>query len=93
MHSIKKFRPLDDDVALIRCDQEEVYGYTVIVNDDNDLEDFQYYDVVAKGKNVDSLNVGDRVVMSWAKMTPPIDFFEGKVAFTNQKEIIGVIER
>ena len=93
MNSIKNFRPLDNDVALKRCDQEKIYNYSVIVGDNNDLQDYQYYEVMAKGNRVDAVEVGDTVVMSWARMTPPIDFIEGKIALTNQKELVGVVEK
>lgn len=93
MISVKNFRPLDNDVALIRCDQEKIYNYAVLVADNNELQDYQYYEVVAKGNNVKNVDVGDTVLMSWARMTPPIDFHEGKVALTDQKEIVGVIEK
>ena len=93
MNSIKNFRPLDNDVALMRCDQEKIYNYAVLVADNNELQDYQYYEVVAKGNNVKRVNVGDTVLMSWARMTPPIDFIEGKIALTNQKELVGVVDK
>ena len=93
MNSIKNFRPLDDDIALMRCDQEKIYNYSVIVADDNELQDFQYYEVMAKGNGVEEVNVGDIVLMSWARMTPPIDFYEGKIALTHKKELVGIVEK
>ena len=85
------FKPMRSDVLLERIPEPEILN-TLIYVPDTDQTDVQQYRVVATGPEVKYLDVGDRVVASWSRMTPPITWDGRKVAVTDEVEILAVID-
>ena len=87
-------RPLGDDV-LLQFKTTESTNLTkggIYVKDDDKMSEFEYYDVAAVGPDVTTVSVGDVIIMSWAKMTPPFKHDGNKYGVTSEKEIWAIIE-
>lgn len=91
---MSNIRPLGDDV-LLKFKTTETTNLTkggIYVKDNDKMSEFEYYDVAAIGPDVKTVEVGNVVMMSWAKMTPPFKHEGEKYGVTSEKEIWAVIE-
>lgn len=96
--NIRSIRPLKDDVVLVRVPKNEVEGSSgIIFADMQEQNDLQYFEVIAKSDKVETVDVGDLVVVSWKRITDPsTGVLDGKTrqfGVTSQSELLAVIER
>lgn len=87
-------KPLGQDV-LLKFKTTESTNLTeggIFVKDDDRMSEFEYYDVAAVGPEVTTVAVGDVVILSWAKITPPFKHEGEKYGVTSEKEIWAVVE-
>lgn len=87
-------KPLGSDV-LLKFKTTEATNLTdggIYVKDDDKMSEYEYYDVQAVGPDVTSVSVGDVIIMSWSKITPPFKHEGDKYGVTDESEIWAIIE-
>lgn len=92
----KKMKPLRDDVLLRLKPARETASSVIFYKEQTDHTSLQSFYVVACGPDVKHVKVGDVVICSWKRITPPFDAeVDGKTAkfgITSEKEIDCVVE-
>lgn len=92
----KKIRPLRDDVLLRLKPTHQASGGLIVFKEQTDHTSMQYFHVVAAGPDVKHVQVGDLIVCSWKRITPPFDLdYEGipsKFGITSEQEIDCIVE-
>jgi len=93
---IDGIKMLNKDVVITLKPKTEVANSLIYVKESIDESDIQFFIVLAKSDNVTMFEVGDTVVCSWKRITPPFDaMFKGekiKVGITSEDEVLGVVE-
>lgn len=93
--TIENFKPLRDDVLLIR--QPEEQKSMIFVKDTADSDTHHRYIVLKAGDQCKYVKEGNIVIGDWRKITQPFDIRDKdgkivKVAITSEKELSAIIE-
>lgn len=92
-----KVKPLRDDVLLRHVPTHNAMSSTIYYKENVDASALQFFEVVAVGPEVKLLAVGDRVVLSWKRVTEPMRFdYDGRVqqfGITSEKEVDAIVEQ
>jgi co-chaperonin GroES (HSP10) len=93
--TIENFKPLRDDVLLIRRPEEQ--KGVIFVKDTADSDTHHHYIILKAGEQCKYVKEGDIVVGDWRKITQPFDLRDEngkivKVAITSEKELSAIIE-
>ena len=92
----KKIKPLRDDVLLRLKPSHESSNSVIFYKEQLDNSSLQTFYVEAVGPDVKHVSVGDVVVCSWKRITPPFDAYVAdklsKFGITSEKEIDAVLE-
>ena len=91
-----KIKPLRDDVLLRLKPARETASSVIFYEEQIEHSALQNFYVVAVGEDVKHLSVGDIVVCSWKRITPPFEAYaDGKLCkfgITSEKEIDCIVE-
>lgn len=91
---VEKLTPRPSDVLLVY--KPRVESDIIHVEEDPESQDLQHFVIARLGKDVRSVCVGEIAVVSWQRVTTPIDAtFDGekvKIGFTDEKEILAILE-
>lgn len=60
--------------------------------DNEHKTDLKYFEVLRIGPDVTDVNVGDVVIMPWARVMMPFFYQNERVTITNEAEVWGIIE-
>lgn len=98
MVKIESIKPLWDDVVVCRVRKDVVEQRMIqLLNDRQEEEAIQYFEIINVGDDVKSVKVGEVVAIPWTNITEPVEGrLHGAVrqfGITSEKEILGVIER
>lgn len=91
---MSKIRPLGKDV-LLKFKTTETTNLTeggIYVKDDDSMSNYEFYTVEAVGPDVTVVSVGDTVIMTWAKITPPFKHEGDTFGVTSENEIWAVVD-
>lgn len=93
--TIENFKPLRDDILLMRRPEEQ--KGLIFVKDTADSDTHHHYIALKCGEGCRYVKDGDIVVGDWRKITQPFDIRDNdgkiiKVAITSEKEISAIIE-
>lgn len=91
---MSKIKPLGKDVLLkFKTTHTEKLSEGGIYLKDNDANtEFEYYDVEAIGDDVTMVAVGDVIITSWSRITPPFKHEGEQFGVTSENEIWAVME-
>lgn len=88
-------KPINRDVAvrIVKEEKKTSSGLVLAEKGDSSVKTFE---VVAVSDKVTSVSVGDKVLISWDRITMPVSLdvngTETRVGFTCEDEILGVLE-
>jgi len=96
MLDASKLKPINDDVLIRHIPTHTATNSTIFFKEDINQSELQAFEVVAVGPHTKFLSVGDRVVVSWKRVTEPMRLtYNGKsqqFGITSEKEVDAVIE-
>ena len=99
MLEISELKPSQHDEVIVVGVSRNTAENSIIklLSDDQENNPVQYFDVISTGKNVNGINVGDRIVASWHDITPPmIGTLNGKQTewgAIRASRIMGIVEK
>jgi co-chaperonin GroES (HSP10) len=85
---------MNADVLLKLKPHHEASGSTIFYKEDISQNDMQNFTVIAVGPDVKYVKVGNTVLASWKRITPPFALESSKKEYgvTAEKEIMAIIE-
>jgi co-chaperonin GroES (HSP10) len=90
---IANFKPLHDDLLIERIDPDAYLSETGLILDIKDTDmDLSYFRVVKKSESVSDVNIGDVVLVSWERVTPPFRINNDQYGITSINEVVGVLD-
>lgn len=92
MSTIETFKPINKDILVERVDPSQFLSTTGLILDIDDAKmDLNYFRVVKKSDKVDEVEIGDVVLVSWERVTPPFDLDGDRYGITSIMEVVGVV--
>lgn len=92
---VMKMTPLRNDVVLKLKPVHQASNSLIYFKEQIDHTSMQYFTVLRVGPDVKHVSVGDTVVCSWKRITPPFDALHDgnqcKVGITSETEIDCVV--
>jgi hypothetical protein len=96
MTDLTNAKLLNKDILVKLKPKAEIEQSRFILKESVDQTDLQFFTVLLKSEDVTMINVGDTVICSWLKITPPFKAtFNGEsvnVGITSEKEILAVVD-
>lgn len=96
MVNVENMKLLKKDVVLKLKKKSEVEQSRFILKEDATDNTLQYFTVLGKSDEVTMVNVGDVVLCSWTRITPPFEVSENgsatMVGVTSEDELVAVLE-
>lgn len=91
---MSKIKPLGKDVLLKfkTTHSEKLTEGGIYLKDNDQNTEFEYYDVEAVGDEVTAVSVGDVVMTTWARITPPFKHEGEQFGVTSESEIWAIID-
>lgn len=87
-------KPINNDV-IVRKVRNEIQEGSIILNPEED-ETQKVFDILAVSDKVSSVEVGERVIIPWTRITDPFEhLIDGErcmIGVTDEKEILAVID-
>ena len=91
---VENLKPRSEDVLLVY--KPRIESDIIHVEEDPETQDLQHFKIAKIGDNVKNVCVGEIAVLSWQRVTTPIDaLFNGekvKIGFTDEKEILAIMD-
>lgn len=90
----KSFKPMNADMLLRLKPQHQAHKSVIFYNEDTSNNEIQHFEVIAVGPDVKHVAVGDHVIASWKRITPPfaLEGTKKEYGITSEKEILAIID-
>ena len=91
---VKKFKPMRDDLLVVHRNFNDFTETPIRLLDDEDKTTWKFFEVLEVGPDVKSVNVGDVIIVPWAKVMIPfmVESIGQRCTITNEKEVWAVVD-